>query len=67
MDMIKVRRYVGKNEGIAIWDEIAEWCLHQFGMPGELDQDWYYRTNIAYMDFYFKRSRDAELFIMKWM
>lgn len=67
MDVIQVRRYVGKNENITIWDELAEWCIHHFGMPGEDGHDWYYRTNIDYMDFYFKRSRDAELFILKWM
>ena len=67
MDVTKVRRYVDHNEGTNIWDEIAEWCIHQFGIPGETDQDWYYRTNIAYMDFYFRRSRDAELFVIKWM
>ena len=67
MDVIKIRRYITKDEGVDIWNELTEWCLHQFGMPGETDQDWYCRTNINYMDFYFRKSRDAELFIMKWM
>jgi hypothetical protein len=67
MDVIKIRRYVAKDEDNTIWNELSEWCIQQFGMPGELDQDWYYRTNVNYMDFYFLRSRDAELFVMKWM
>jgi hypothetical protein len=67
MDVIKIRKYVDYNDKTNIWDEITEWCIHQFGIPGEEAQDWYYKTNIAYMDFYFKRSRDAEIFIIKWM
>jgi hypothetical protein len=64
--MIRVRRYCSTSEKYSIWDDITSWCFSQCGIPGETG-DWNYLAQTDYMDFYFKDSKYAELFILKWM
>lgn len=65
--MIQVRKNWDEELGDSEqWYWLTQWCVLELGIPGEL-RNWYYRTEIDYMDFYFRDSRDAELFILKWV
>lgn len=66
MDVTKVTRYFKLSEGYGYWDTLTDWCVAQFGYPGK-DQKWDYVTHMISMDFYFRDSKDAEYFILKWM
>lgn len=66
MDVTKVTRHFKLSEGYGYWDELTNWCIAQFGYPGN-NTKWDYATHVEFMDFYFQDPRDAEHFILKWM
>lgn len=48
------------------WLDMTRWCVMELGIPGD-NKNWHYVTEADYMDLYFRHTRDAELFILKWM
>lgn len=64
--MTRVRRHWMPSERMSIWGDITSWCFTNFGLPGE-KAEWTYISDVGWMDFYFKDSKSAELFILKWM
>lgn len=45
------------------WDNIMEWCLENFGLPGNR---WISTSSIHQTVFSFKYLRDASHFSLKW-
>ena len=65
--MIQVRKYwTAEPANTENWYQLTHWCVLELGIPGEL-RNWYYQTELNYMDFFFRDSHDAEFFILKWM
>ena len=62
--MITVTKTWERHHSTAMWDDIIEWSITQFGND---NVRWKTQATIGYMDFMFEREEDASLFIMKWM
>ncbi len=65
--MTRVRRYLKSNESFDLWYQISVWCFSQFGMPGNRQEEWNYAVGDNCIDYYFRETKSAELFILKWM
>ena len=62
--MITVTKPWEMHHTDTLWDEIVDWCIHQFGNDRTR---WDTQATISYMNFAFNNEEDAELFILKWM
>lgn len=57
-----VRIYWNKGPNVNNWDEVCEYAVEYFGLPGDK-----FRTDVCkdYMDFIFKNEQDAIWFSLR--
>jgi hypothetical protein len=46
------------------WEEIIQWCLEQYGVPGKRFMT---TATSDYMDFIFEDEKDAVIFTLRWV
>ena len=58
-----VRLTWNMHREIELWDQITQWAIEQFGLPGKNDH-----TEVSERDmiWIFKREEDAVFFALKW-
>ena len=51
------------RDSVPIWNEICEWCIEQFGLPGNR---FIWHPTEDYMEFLFYDEKDAVHFELRW-
>ena len=67
--MITVKKLWKPADDFSHWDEVCQWCIGQFGLPGRRNRRhrWNTQSTVDAMWFDFEQESDAALFIMKWL